>query len=135
MPSVMQRDPVKIPRAPGVFCLFLKSQKHAYVAFTSDLQKRSHSLAHMLVNPKTHWSIKGLPKAPAGEFIFTVIATGVDAKKADRLVTHTENTLRAKKYRCVGGARSASPLVNFKGNSVPLTEAMRLAKTKAAYIT
>jgi len=72
--GVMQREPVLVPRKPGVFALLNKRRRLAYVAFSSDLQKRSHSLAHMLQNPKTHWSLKDLPKHPAGEFTFSVVA-------------------------------------------------------------
>jgi len=136
MPNVMQREPVSIPRKPGVFALInSKSCRCGYVAFTSDLQKRSHSLAHMLQNQKTHWTIRDLPKAPAGEWTFTLIDTTPNLTAAERLITHTKKTLLARRYRVIEGARGAAPLVNLDGKQMPLTEAIRVTKCRTAYIT
>jgi excinuclease UvrABC nuclease subunit len=131
----MQREPVLVPRKPGVFALVNKSKREAYVAFTSDLQKRSHSIAHMLQNPKTHWSIRNLGKDRAGAFTFIVVAEDVEELKSPRLVKHTEKEFLAKKYRIVEGARSTVPLVVYKGEEMPLTDAIAKSKCKAKYIT
>jgi hypothetical protein len=138
MSEVMQRDPVLIPRKPGVFALINKKRRLAYVAFTSDLQKRSHSLAHMLVNPKTHWSLKDLPKHPAGEFTFTIVAElahPAAANKSVRIIQAAEKEIAKKNYRLIDGSRSAVPMVEYKGEHMPLTEAMEKSKCKAKYIT
>lgn len=135
MSTVMQRDPVSIPRKSGVFALINSRRRFAYVAFTSDLQKRSHSLAHMLQNPKTHWSIKDLPTHPASEFLFMVLHEDTTPQRAQRLVAATQKEFLQKKYRVIAGSRSAVPLVSFKGEDMPLTEAMSAARTKAKYIT
>jgi hypothetical protein len=135
MPEVMLREPVAVPRRPGVYALVNKKRRLAYVAFSTDLQKRSHSLAHMLQNPKTHWSIKDLPRHPAGEFTFSVIAEGVAEKNAARYISAAEREIADKNYRLVLGSRGAVPLVNFKGEQMPLTDAIEKAKCKAKYIT
>jgi hypothetical protein len=135
MSTVMQRDPVSIPRKAGVFALINSRRRFAYVAFTSDLQKRSHSLAHMLQNPKTHWSIKDLPIHPASEYLFMVLHEDTTPARAQRLVSATQKEFLQKKYRVVAGSRSAVPLVSFKSQEMPLTEAMIAARTKAKYIT
>jgi len=135
MSNVMQRDPTLIPRKPGVFMLINKRRRRVYVAYTSDLQKRSHSLAHMLQNQKTHWSIKDLPKHPAGEFTFQVVEQDVTARSAKKVVELAEEAAAKKGYKVVGGSRSAVPAVTWDGRTMPLTEAMKLARTKAKYIT
>lgn len=135
MSNVMQRDPVLIPRKPGVFVLINKRRRKVYVAFTSDLQKRSHSLAHMLQNQKTHWSIKDLPKHPAGEFTFQVVSTDVRRASAERVIKLAEKQAAEKGYTVVGGSRSAVPLVTYLGETMPLTQAMDHAKCRTKYIT
>lgn len=135
MSNVMQRDPVQIPRKPGIFALINSRRRFVYVAYTSDLQKRSHSLAHMLQNPKTHWSIKDLPTHPAGEYLFMVLHEDTAPARAQRLVAATQREFSDKRYTIVSGSRSAVPLVTFKNQEMPLTEAISLAKCKAKYIT
>jgi len=135
MAEVMQRDPVLIPRKPGVFMLLNRKRRLAYVAYTSDLQKRSHSLAHMLQNPKTHWSLKDLPRHPPGEFTFMVVADTINERAAARIIRAAETEIAAKNYRLVSGSRGAVPMVTFKGEAMPLTEAIDKAKCKAKYIT
>lgn len=132
--GVMLRDPVQIPRRRGIFALINKSKGCAYVAFTTDLQKRSHSLAHMLQNPKTHWSIKALPKDRAENYTFTVISTEVDPHRSERLLRLAEKTLGAK-YEIIDGSRSAAPMVTLKGVPMTLTDAIKKSKCRSAYIT
>jgi hypothetical protein len=133
--TVMQRDPVQVPRKSGIFALLNSRRRFAYVAYTSDLQKRSHSLAHMLQNQKTHWSIKDLPQHPAGEYLFLVLHEDTSPERAQRLVTATQKQFTEKRYTIVSGARSAVPLVTFKGQEMPLTDAIKIAKCKTKYIT
>ena len=135
MSDVMQRDPVLIPRKPGVFALLNKKRRLAYVAYSSDLQKRSHSLAHMLQNPRTHWSLKDLPKHPAGEFMFTVVADDVPPDRAPRFIGAAERSARSKNYRVVEGSRSAVPMVHFDGDFITLADAMVRSRCKTKYIT
>ena len=139
MSSVMRREPVEIPRKPGVFALInSKSQRCGYVAYATDLQKRSHSFAHMLAHPKTHWSIRDLPHAPADEWVFTLIGTTASRARGDRLIAHTKDQLRLSKYRVIEGDRSARPTVLYPSSpseALSLAEAIRRAKCKRAYIT
>ena len=135
MTTVMQREPVQVPRKAGIFALINSKRRFAYVAFTTDLQKRSHSLAHMLQNPKTHWSIKDLPRHDPGEYLLVVLHEDTPPERAARLVTSTQRTFVEKRYRIVTGARSAVPLVTFKGEEMPLTEAIAHSKCRAKYIT
>lgn len=135
MSNVMQRDPVQIPRKAGIFALINSRRRFVYVAFTADLQKRSHSLAHMLQNPKTHWAIKDLPMHPPGEYLFMVLHEGTSPSRAARLVSATQTEFLSKKYKVIAGSRSAVPLVSFRSTEMPLTEAITLAKCKAKYIT
>ena len=135
MTNVMQRDPVQVPRKSGIFALLNSRRRFAYVAFTSDLQKRSHSLAHMLQNQKTHWSIKDLPQHPAGEYLFMVLHEDTSPERAQRLVAATQKQFTDKRYTIISGARSAVPLVTYKGTEMPLTDAIKIAKCKTKYIT
>jgi len=134
--GVMRRDPSDLPRKPGVFVLLNnKSHRCGYVAYASDLQKRAHSFAHMLQNPKTHWAIRDLPKAPAGEWVYTMIEETPSRAAADRLIRLTKKSLAQKKYRVIEGGRRAMPLVTLNGTAMPLTEAILKAKCSDAYIT
>jgi hypothetical protein len=135
MSDVMQRDPVLIPRKPGVFMLVNRKRRLAYVAYSSDLQKRSHSLAHMLQNPKTHWSLKDLPKHPAGEFEFMVMAEDVEPQRAPRYIGAAERSARNKNYRIVEGSRSAVPMVWYGGEYLTLADAIAKARCRVKYIT
>ena len=136
--SVMRREPTLVPRKPGVFVLLnSKSRRCGYVAYTTDLQKRSHSLAHMLQNQKTHWSIAELPKAPADEWCFTVIEADIDRQRGERVIKNTEKALLAKRFRVVKGSRGAVAMVTYPGGNtrMSLTEAIQKAKCKSKYIT
>ena len=135
MSNVMQRDPVNVLRKPGIFALINSRRRFVYVAFTSDLQKRSHSLAHMLQNPKTHWSIKDLPTHPASEYLFMVLHEDTTPARAARLVAATQKEFTEKRYRVISGSRSAVPLVTFRNTEMPLTDAITIAKCKDKYIT
>jgi hypothetical protein len=136
----MIRDPVEVPRKPGIFALMSKSARVAYVAYTSDLQKRSHSLSHMVQNSKTHWSIKNLPKLAPDEFIFMVLHEDVRPERAAKLVAATKDLMRARKYRVIEGARSPTPLIRIKLNggqavAMSIPEAMKKTKCRSHYIT
>lgn len=133
--NVMSREPVLVPRKPGVFALVNKKRRLGYVAYTNDLQKRSHSLAHMLQNPKTHWSINALPKHPANEFTFVVLNEGILPAAANKLIKAAEADLKSKNYRLVDGSRSAVPMVTLNGEEMALTDAITKAGSKAKYIT
>ena len=74
---MMWRDPDEIPLQPGVFALVNKKRRFAYDSYTSNLQKRSHSMSHMLVgrdaDPRSYWPIRDLPKHPSDEYVFRVM--------------------------------------------------------------
>jgi len=135
MSDVMQRVPVLIPRKPGVFVLSNKKRRLAYIAYSTDMQKRSHSLAHMLQNPKTHWSLKDLPKHPAGEFTFMVIEEDVAPPQAPRIVAAAERAAKNKNYRLVEGSRSTIPMVTLNGRHMTLADALASTRSRVKYIT
>jgi len=133
--GIMQRDPVELPRKPGIFVLMAKAERAAYVAYTRDLQKRSHSLAHMLANPKTHWAIRGLPKLPPGSWVFKMLSDGINPKRAATLLPVIKKSMLAKKYRVIDGSRRPNPYVTLDGVPMSLPAAMKKAKCKTAYMT
>jgi len=135
MPEIMLREPVLVPRKPGVFMLLNKRRRIGYVAYTGDLQKRSHSLAHMLQHPKTHWALRDLPRHPAGEFLYAVVAEGISENAAGKIIETAEAQLEAKSYRLVAGSRGTGQTVKFKGEQMTLVDAIAKAKCKAKYIT
>lgn len=135
MSQVMLREPARVPRKPGVFMLLNKRRRVGYVAYTGDLQKRSHSLAHMLQHPKTHWALRDLPRHPAGEFLYAVVVEGVTENAANRIIETARAQLEAKSYRLVAGGRGAGLMVKFKGEQMTLVDAVAKAKCKAKYIT
>src|SRR5262245_10020099 len=96
--TMMTRVPEFVPLSAGVFALKNERRKVVYVSWTQNLQKRSHSMSHMLLqydewlrstekrhpsvagsararrHAKTmpYWPIRGLPKHASKEFTFVV---------------------------------------------------------------
>jgi hypothetical protein len=133
--GVMRRDPIELPRKPGIFVLMAKAERIAYVSYTRDLQKRSHSLAHMLSNPKTHWAIRGLPKLPPGSWVFTMLRENITPKFAAKVIPSLKQSMRDSKYKIIDGARRPNPFVTLDGEPMSLPAAMKKAKCKTAYMT
>lgn len=136
---MMSREPVTILPQPGVYALVNKERKYAYVAHTVNLQKRSHSMSHMLVqadkHPKqTYWAIAALPRHHSDEYTFMVLAAPVLKADAQAAIATAVRSLRAKGYKIVEGNRQ-SQMVTWKGRSMPLAEALRAAGTKVKYLT
>ena len=125
----MLREPVVIPPKRGIYALVNKKRKFAYVAFTQNLQKRSHSMSHMLMcydaDRKAYWPIKELPKHPSDEFTFIVLATGVAPERALHAIAIAQQGFIARKYAIVGGHRAGSPIVRINGRKQTLADAVR----------
>lgn len=130
----MQRDPVKVPIAPGIFALVNKKRRYAYVAYTANLQKRSHGLSHMLQHQHA-WAIADLPKHPAGEWTFMVLRQDVTPEQSKRMIANITREFEAKNYTMAKGARSPLPTIELDGEKMMLTEAIEKAKCKTGYIT
>lgn len=135
---MMDREPPYVPAAAGVFALLNRKRRFAYVAYTSSLQKRSHSLAHMLAShdrdPKSYWPIRDLPKHPSDEFSFVVLADAVKPDQSLGAVAVAQKAFAAKSYRIVGGHRAAAPLITFGGRKISLAVAVR-EHSDVVYIT
>jgi hypothetical protein len=136
---MMSREPVTIPPQPGVYALVNRERKFAYVAHTVNLQKRSHSMSHMLVQadrkPKaTYWAIAGLPRHPSDEFTFMVLAAPVDKHDGAAAVLTAQRSLRAKGFKIIDGNR-ASTMVVYKNKPMTLAEALRSANSTVKYLT
>ena len=135
----MHRDPITILPQPGVYALVNKGRKYAYVAHTVNLQKRSHSMSHMLMNAdrkpkKTYWAIANLPRHPSDEFTFMVLAMPVPKREAGSALQTAQRSLRAKGYRIVEGNQRNQTVV-WHGRAMPLTEALRVSGSTAKYLT
>jgi len=124
MVEVMQRDPVHIPGVPGVFTLLNKRRRFAYVAWTQNLQKRSHALAHMLDTGKS--TIRALPMHDPGEYVFVVNRENVDPDEAQRAIDRAKRLINDKGYKFIDGSRDPVPLVELDGKLMSLTEAIAL---------
>jgi len=135
---MMTREPATIPAMPGVYALLNRKRKFAYVAYTANLQKRSHSMSHMLLtqdaNPAAYWPIRDLPKHPSDEFTFLVVSTEIRPDAARAGIAMAQKAFVAKGYRLVDGFRAASPMVTVAGNRVSLAEAVR-TYSKVKYLT
>ena len=134
---MMYREPDVIPLKPGVFALLNRKRRFAYISYTSNLQKRSHSMSHMLLSydasTKAYWPIRGLPKHPSDEFTFKVMSSGA-AADAMEAVARAQRKFIAKGYRIIGGHRAVSPTVTIKGKTMTLAEAVR-EYSKVKYLT
>jgi len=138
--SVMGRDPIHIQGVPGVFALTNRTRRFAYIAWTTNLQKRSHALAHMLDTGKS--SIKDLPmvdgdgkKLKPDEFIFIVLKEGVSDEDADRTIQRMKKPFEEKRYRLIDGNRSPIPILELKGETMTLTDAIAKYNPKLKYTT
>jgi len=138
----MYREPDAIPLTAGVFALVNKKRRFAYVSYTGNLQKRSHSMSHMLLahdsDGKVYWPIRELPKHPSDEFTFRVMWTangrGVSANEPLEQVAKAQRKYMSKGYRIIGGQRAQSPMVTVKGKRMTLTDAVR-QYPKVKYLT
>lgn len=135
----MLRQPAAVPAKPGIYALVNKTRHYAYVAFTTNLQKRSHSMSHMLVaqdkSKKAYWPISDLPKHKSDEYTFIVLLADVKAAQSAASIALAQKKLKAKNYRIVEGQRAAMPMVTFKGKKMTLVDAMKEAKCKSKYLT
>ena len=138
--NVMQRDPIHIDGVPGVYALTIKRKRTAYLAWTQNLQKRSHALAHMLDTGKS--SIKDLPlkdddgkRIPPSDFTFIVLRAGVSEDDADKMMVRMRKPFEEKRYKLVDGARSPIPIVELDGEVMTLTEAIAKHRPKLKYTT
>jgi hypothetical protein len=125
----MIRDPVNIPPERGVYALVNKKRRFAYVAFTQNLQKRSHSMSHMLMgydaDRAVYWPIKDLPKHSFDEFTFIVLARGCAPERALAAIAVAQRGFANKNYSLVAGHRAGMPVVSLGGRKLSLAEAVR----------
>jgi hypothetical protein len=135
----MIREPFQIPATRGVYALINRRRRYAYVAFTQNLQKRSHSMSHMLLahdlDPMSYWPVKDLPKHASDEYVFTVVDEGCPVEKSMSVIALAERGFAAKNYTIVGGHRAASPIIAFQGRRMSLVEAIRASGSKVKYLT
>lgn len=126
---LMTRIPASIPPEPGVFALLNNRRRFVYVAYTRNLQKRSHSMSHMLMNydkdRAAYWPIRELPKHPSGEFVFVILRKGVTPERSLAAIAVAQRTFLAKKYAIVRGHRAGTPSVRLNGRTQTLAEAVR----------
>lgn len=134
---MMYREPDVIPLTPGVFALVNRKRRFAYVSYTSNLQKRSHSMSHMLLsrdaNAKAYWPIRDLPKHPSDEYTFVVCQK--EAADPTEAVTRAQRKYLNKGYRIVGGQRASSPQVLLDGKRMTLVDAIKKSGSKIKYLT
>jgi len=156
---MMLRSPEFIPLRAGVFALVNERRKYAYVSYTQNLQKRSHSMSHMLLqydawcNPtprratartsapspaplrrktKPYWPIRDMPQRPSDEFTFFAEPyRGADALgEVERL----QERYRRRGYAIIAGHRAASGLVRLEGRLIKLSTAVAQV-SEVAYLT
>jgi hypothetical protein len=134
----MYREPANIPAKPGIYALVNRKRRFAYVAYSVNLQKRSHSMSHMLLqqdeDADAYWPIKDLPKHDSDEFTFVVLHVDVDPERARAAIAVATRAFVAKTYRVIDGQRSASPMVTVDGKQMSLAEAVR-DHSKVKYLT
>lgn len=136
---MLYREPDVIPLKPGIFALVNKKRRFAYVSYTINLQKRSHSISHMLIqhdaSPKAYWPIKDLPKHVSDEFTFMVVVDkGVTPANALAIIATAQKQFEVKGYRVIEGHRAGSPTVVVKGKKMTLAVAVR-DHSKVKYVT
>jgi len=126
---MMMRRPAQIPALPGVFALMNGRRKFVYVAYSQNLQKRSHSMSHMLMNQdrskKAYWPIKDLPKHPSDEFTFVEMLSPVPPEKALQKIAQVQRGFMAKNFRIISGHRAGTPVITLGGRKLNLAEAVR----------
>jgi hypothetical protein len=139
---MMVRFPEFIPLSAGVFALANERRKFVYVSYTQNLQKRSHSMSHMLLQydawlakPKKvapYWPIRDMPKRPSGEFIFVAVPyRGADALGE---VQKLQDKYRRRGYKIISGHRAASGMVRLEGRLMKLSAAVEQYSDEA-YLT
>lgn len=135
---MMLREPAAIPAERGVYALLNKKRRFVYVAYTKNLQKRSHSMSHMLMNydksRKAYWPIRELPKHPSDEFTFAVMARGCAPERALSAIAICQKGFTGKNYTIISGHRAGVPVITLQGRRINLTEAVR-ARPKLKYPT
>lgn len=135
---MMIREPATILAVPGVYALVNRKRRFAYVAYSANLQKRSHSMSHMLMaqdeSRKSYWPIRDLPKHDSDEFTFMVISTEIKPTAARAGIALAQKAFIAKSYRIIEGFRAASPMVTVDGKPMSLAEAVR-DHSKVKYLT
>src|SRR5262245_1367698 len=126
---MMSRIPPSIPPERGVFALLNSKRHFAYVAYTRNLQKRSHSMSHMLMNydksRKAYWPIRELPKHPSDEYCFVVLARGCAPERALHAIAIAQRGFLAKKFKVIPGHRAGTPTVKLNGRVQTLAAAVR----------
>lgn len=144
---MMKREPATVPAKPGVYAIVNKKRRFAYVAYTTTLMKRSHSIAYMLKkhdeyrastdpkHPEPYWSISELPKHDSDEYTFMTLAVDVRPGDASDAVLQAQELLRGKRYAIVDGNRTNSETVTFQGKPMALTDALARSGSKVKYAT
>jgi hypothetical protein len=132
-PHIMQRTPVDLPAVPGVFALTNRRRRFVYIAWTSNLMKRSHAMASMLKTGRG--LIRGLPvvdgdgaRIPPGEYNYILLKAGVDAGIMRRSIAQLQRPYVEKGYTLVGGCRDPQALVDWHGEDIDLVEAIARAR-------
>jgi hypothetical protein len=149
---MMVRFPEFIPLSAGVFALANERRKFVYVSYTQNLQKRSHSMSHMLLQydgwlashsevrgggrakgrTMPYWPIRDMPKRPSDEFIFVAVPyRGADALGE---VQKLQDKYRRRGYKIIAGHRAASGMVRLEGRLMKLSAAVE-AYSDEAYLT
>jgi hypothetical protein len=142
---MMLREPTAIPAERGIYALINRKRRFAYVAFTQNLQKRSHSMSHMLLShddwlnrkgkkSAPYWPIKELPKHASDEYAFVVLSRGIAPDRALNAIAIAQSGFVRKNYAVIGGHRAGSPVVSLDGRRQPLSEVVR-NHTKLKYVT
>jgi hypothetical protein len=128
---MMFREPDEIPLRPGVFALVNRKRNFVYVSYTGNLQKRSHSMSHMLLtydaDPKCYWPIRDLPKHPSDEYTFKVerLDEKHDGDSSLAAVASAQKRYVAKGFRIITGHRATSPTVVLDRRRMTLAAAVR----------
>lgn len=136
---MMFREPVQVPAQSGVYALVNRKRRFAYVAYTGNLQKRSHSMSHMLLqqdqSKKSYWPIRNMPKHPSDEFTFLTIIFPVTPANADEMIAKACEGFRERNYTIIEGNRMSVPMVTFKGKQMSVVEAIEASRSKVKYLT
>jgi hypothetical protein len=130
----MQRDPIVVPRKAGIYALANKKRRYAYIAYSRNLQKRSHGLAHMLTHPEA-WSIANLPRHPAEEWTFMTLRQDITPEQSGRMIANIRRQFEEKNYTVIDGSRSPLPTIELDGEKMTLVDAIAKAGCKDQYIT
>lgn len=137
---MMMREPVQVPSERGIYALVNKKRRLAYVGYTKNLQKRSHSLSFFLSqqdkSKRAYWPIRNMPKYPSDEFTFVVLAAGCAPDKAPAALKVARLGFEARKYTLVEGSRSSAiaPMVTFEGKQMTLVEAIKRSESRVSYL-